>query len=111
MPSALPGRKREKLIFVAAAKAHYREYSGARRWFAPGFFQAKESMSKNRPTIEQVKIACRHVDELMAAGVTENLAIRTLELFSDVYAKCHNGGNATPHLLAKSSYGPLPRSN
>ena len=54
-------------------------------------------MSKNRVTIEKLRIACRHVDELMSAGVTENLAIRTLELFADVYAKMLNGGSATPH--------------
>jgi hypothetical protein len=54
-------------------------------------------MSKNRPTIEHLRIACRHVDELVAAGVTENHAIRTLELFADVYAKTHNGGSASPH--------------
>lgn len=54
-------------------------------------------MSKNRPSIEHLKIACRHVQELIAAGVTENHAIRTLELFSDVYAKMHKGGSATPN--------------
>ena len=54
-------------------------------------------VSKNRPTIEHLSIACRHVQELMAVGVTENLAIRTLELFTDVYAKLVNGGSATPH--------------
>jgi hypothetical protein len=30
-------------------------------------------------------------------GVTENLAIRTLELFADLYAKLLTGGSATPH--------------
>lgn len=54
-------------------------------------------MSKNRPSIEHLKMACRHVLELISAGVTENHAVRTLELFSDVYAKMHNGGSATPH--------------
>ena len=54
-------------------------------------------MSKNAVTIEQIKLACRHVNEMKAAGVTENLAIRTLELFADVYAKLHMGGTATPH--------------
>lgn len=33
----------------------------------------------------------------MAAGVTENLAIRTLELFADIYAKIHHGGSTSPH--------------
>lgn len=54
-------------------------------------------MSKNALSIDHLKLACRHVEEMMEAGVTENLAIRTLELFVDVYAKLHNGGSATPH--------------
>ena len=54
-------------------------------------------MSKNAITIDQLRLACRHVEEMMAAGVTENLAIRTLELFADVYANLHMGGSATPH--------------
>jgi hypothetical protein len=54
-------------------------------------------VSKNRLSINQISIACRHVDELTAAGVSENLAIRTLELFADVYAKLYHGGSATPH--------------
>jgi hypothetical protein len=58
---------------------------------------AKQPVSKNAITIEQLKLACRHVGEMVAAGVTENLAIRTLELFVDVYAKVHMGGSATPH--------------
>jgi len=45
-------------------------------------------MSKNAITIEQLNTACRHVIELMDAGMTENLAIRNLELFANVYAKC-----------------------
>jgi len=54
-------------------------------------------MSVNRPTIEHLMIACRHVRELMNANVTENLAIRTLEIFTDVYAKMLHGGSASPH--------------
>ncbi|MDP6781322.1 MAG: hypothetical protein QGH32_06175 [Alphaproteobacteria bacterium] len=53
--------------------------------------------SKNEITIEQLNLSCRHVDEMMAAGVTENFAIRILELFTDVYGKLHKGGSATPH--------------
>jgi hypothetical protein len=30
-------------------------------------------------------------------GVTMNLAIRTLELYADMYAKMYKGGSATPH--------------
>lgn len=54
-------------------------------------------MSRNRITVEQIRVACRHVRELMAIGVTENLAIRILEHFVDVYAKLLHGGSATPH--------------
>lgn len=54
-------------------------------------------MSKNAISLEQIEIACRHVHELKDAGVTENLAIRILEHFADVYAKLHTGGSATPH--------------
>lgn len=56
-----------------------------------------ETISRNAITIAQLKLACRHAEEMMAAGVTENLAIRTLQLFADVYAKLHIGGSATPH--------------
>jgi hypothetical protein len=34
---------------------------------------------------------------MMSAGVTENMTIRTLELFADVYAKLLMGASATPH--------------
>lgn len=57
--------------------------------------------SKNAITIEQLKVACRHVEEMVSAGVTENLAIRTLELFADVYAKLRVIGNASPHHVAQ----------
>jgi hypothetical protein len=54
-------------------------------------------MSKNAITITQLQLACRHVQEMIAAGVTENLAIRPLELFSDVYAKLRVLGSTSPH--------------
>jgi len=56
-------------------------------------------VSKNAITIQQLQVACRHVEEMIGAGVTENLAIRTLELFADVHAKCHMGGKGqtSPH--------------
>jgi hypothetical protein len=53
-------------------------------------------MSKNVPTIEQLKIACRNVIELTDAGMTENLAIRNLELYANIYAKFRIVGNANP---------------
>jgi hypothetical protein len=52
---------------------------------------------KNSVTIDQLSIACRHFQEMVAAGVTLNMAIRTLELFADVYAKLHMGRSPTPH--------------
>ena len=68
-------------------------------------------MSKNAITIEQLHLACRHVQEMMASGVTENLAIWTLELFGDVYAKLHGGGSATaPHVSEFRVIQDLPRS-
>ena len=56
-------------------------------------------ISKNALTISQLQLACRHVEEMIAANVTENFAIRTLELFADIYAKCHMGGKGqtSPH--------------
>lgn len=59
--------------------------------------QISRMPSKNRITIDQLSAACRHVEELQTLGVTENLAIRTLELFADVYAKLQVMGNANPH--------------
>lgn len=44
-------------------------------------------MIKNAPTLDQIKIACRHVVELQDTGMSENLAIRQLELFTNLYAK------------------------
>lgn len=57
----------------------------------------KKKKSVNGINVDHIKIACRHVEELMEAGVTENLAIRTLELFVDVFGKIEMGGSATPH--------------
>jgi hypothetical protein len=52
---------------------------------------------KNSNTIPPLALACKHVKELMAAGVTENLSIGTLALFCDVYAKFAVGGPAVQH--------------
>ncbi len=52
---------------------------------------------KNEIDINQILLACRHVEEMRAAGVTENLSIRTLEQFVDVYAKIFHGGSPVPH--------------
>ncbi len=58
---------------------------------------AAAKTSKNKVTLTQLAAACRHVDELIDLGMTENLAIRSLELFADVYCKLSHGGSATPH--------------
>ncbi len=52
--------------------------------------------SKNKITIDQLRLACRHVGEMRKQGVTENLAIRTLELFTNLYAKLSTGGRPSP---------------
>ena len=57
--------------------------------------------SKNAITVEQLILACRHVEEMQNIGVSENLAIRTLELFADFYAKLLMGGSPTPHHVAQ----------
>ena len=62
-------------------------------------------LSKNQHNIEQLTVACRHVKELMAVGVTENHAIRTLELLTDFYAKLLKGGRPTPHHVSQVPKG------
>jgi hypothetical protein len=59
--------------------------------------------SNNAVTVEHLAPACRHFEEMLAAGVSENGAIRTLEFFADVYAKVHSGGSATPHHVRQVS--------
>lgn len=44
-------------------------------------------MSKNAISIEQLKLSCRHFQQLRATGMSENLAIRSVELFANLYAK------------------------
>lgn len=51
-------------------------------------------MSKNKPTIRQLQLACRHINEQIAAGMSLNHAIRLLELIADVYAMTHEDGKA-----------------
>ena len=53
-------------------------------------------MSKNAVTVEQLAIACRNVGELRAAGMSENLAIRNLEQFANMYAKLRHPGHLSP---------------
>jgi len=61
----------------------------------------KIKVSKNQPTLKHLNMACRHIEEMVKAGMTENHAIRLLELFADVYAKLKNGGSATPHSVSQ----------
>ena len=56
---------------------------------------------RNAVTLNQIEIACRHVGEMREADVTENLAIRTLELFVDVYAKVYHDGTPAPHHVSQ----------
>lgn len=53
-------------------------------------------MSKNMLTIKQLKILCRHVNELLGAYFTENLAVRLLELGANNYAKYKLLGTTAP---------------
>lgn len=53
-------------------------------------------MSKNSITIEQLDLACRQFEEMLSVGVTENFAIRQLELFANSYAKFRVVGNVSP---------------
>ncbi|MBI3020103.1 MAG: hypothetical protein HYY60_02155 [Parcubacteria group bacterium] len=53
-------------------------------------------MSKNTLTVGQLKILCRHVNELFDAGFTENIAIRLLELGANIYAKDLLMGTTNP---------------
>ncbi len=61
----------------------------------------KKKKSKNQPTIKHLHIVCRHVGEMEKAGITENHAIRILELLTDIYAKLYMGGSATPHHISQ----------
>jgi len=54
-------------------------------------------MSKNAITVDQLRLACWHFEDLRAAGVSENYAIRTLELMTDSYAVVFHGGVPSPH--------------
>ena len=63
----------------------------------------KKRKSKNQPTVKHLHIVCRHVGEMEKAGITENHAIRILELLTDVYAKLMNGGSASPHSVNQVS--------
>lgn len=49
--------------------------------------QSAQKSPKNLVSITQLKLACRHFHEMIEAGMTENFAIRTLELLANTYAK------------------------
>lgn len=68
-------------------------------------------MSKNNFTIAQLEISCRHVQEMLNAGVTNNMAIRTLELFADYYAKIAMGGSVVPHHVSKVTLWSIEAKN
>lgn len=52
----------------------------------------ESSPSKNSISLAQLSLACRHVEEMREVGITENFAIRLLELFADSYARQNSGG-------------------
>jgi hypothetical protein len=62
------------------------------KWGATMIKAKITKVSKNRMTISQLKMACRHVEEMLGNGFTTNFAIRNLELFSDSYARQYFGG-------------------
>ncbi len=53
-------------------------------------------MSRNSITLHQLELACQNVLDLLEAGMTENMAIRNLEQFANVYAKLRVVGSASP---------------
>jgi hypothetical protein len=61
-------------------------------------------MSKNAPTLHQIKITCRHVIELRKTGMTENIAIRPLELLTNSYAKFRVHGHVSPDHADQFAY-------
>ena len=61
---------------------------------------AKNGVSSvNALSIEQIAMMCRHVDEMLDAGITLNMAIRSLETAIDATAKHSNVGHASPHAV------------
>ena len=60
-------------------------------------------MSVNTISIDHIMLACRHMSEMQKSGLTENMSVRTLELFTDLYAKMLKGGTATPHHVTQVS--------
>jgi hypothetical protein len=53
-------------------------------------------MSKNAFTIEQLRLACSYFIKLIEAGVSENLAIKSLETYVNDYAKHRALGKIPP---------------
>jgi hypothetical protein len=54
------------------------------------------ALSINAVTFNQLEVACRHVDELMATGMTKNLAIRNLQEYVNRYGKMRELGRIGP---------------
>jgi hypothetical protein len=67
-------------------------------------------MSRNAHTVAQLQLACRHVEEMVEAGVSVNFSIRTPELFADVRAKRHmeERGRTHPAMSGRLISGQLP---
>jgi hypothetical protein len=60
--------------------------------------------SINSPTLNQLKLACRHVVEMREAGMTENVAIRMLEGLANGYAKFRVHNNCSPDHVDQFTY-------
>jgi hypothetical protein len=60
--------------------------------------------SINAPTLDHIKLLCRHAVAMMTAGITENFAIRLLELMADNYAKFRAYGNCSPNHVDQCDY-------
>jgi hypothetical protein len=61
----------------------------------------KTVRSVNSITIDHLNLACRHVDEMREVNIRENLAIRILEHWVEIYSKLYTGMSASPNSVRK----------
>jgi hypothetical protein len=60
--------------------------------------------SINAPTFAQIKLACRRVIEMREAGITENIAIRQLELLANLWGKFRLLSHCSPDRADQFEY-------
>ena len=53
--------------------------------------------TKNVITIKHIDVACRHVDEMRAVGISESLSIRILEILVEHYATIYHDEYSVPY--------------